>query len=338
MKHPVRYAYVQPKVFAERARLLGAEKYRELVECETLSCFRSRLLDTTYGDAMTSVSDDQLDIELALHGAYATSLVRIVSGAGRKLISFVESLVLAYEYENVKLVARALISGTSLDEIERYLHVKPEEALDRRHVLARLLTVRNLRDLVEVITHANLIRGESLPVLRYCANVAESTGNTMPLELLLDFEWVAKVARSLRSLGRSEYKIGSYVLSPIVDYRVALSIELCWKEKADKALQAVEQIATCLELDPALLLRDPQRALQTFANKFGLPSADERAVRAEALRRASRAYREYILTVGPLAGLIVFKMNEVSNLIAISRGIDLGLSPHEKMSLIVLPE
>ena len=139
-----------PRVRGLRARYLSRDKLNALVLAQTLDDAINVLKGTDYGDILERLG--KIVSEAQVTNEVRTYLVRTISSMASSVPSpastVLKSYLMRFELENIKVIAKSLMRGLESGEsVESLVNVAVEEELGRRHVLAAIMSVRDVEDL-----------------------------------------------------------------------------------------------------------------------------------------------------------------------------------------------
>ncbi|MFB6470563.1 MAG: V-type ATPase subunit [Vulcanisaeta sp. AZ3] len=145
----VRLTALGPRVRGLRARYLTREALNTLIHAQTIDDAMNALKSTDYGAIIERLgkvaSEDQVANEVRTHIIKFISL--LAASVPEPASTVLRSYLMRLEFENVKVIARSLISGFEGKPIEGLINIAVEEELSRRHILAMIMGVRDIEDL-----------------------------------------------------------------------------------------------------------------------------------------------------------------------------------------------
>ncbi|WP_243675377.1 V-type ATPase subunit [Vulcanisaeta distributa] len=135
-----------------RARYLSRDKLSALILAQSLDDAVNVLKGTEYGGDVLErlgkiVDEAQVTNEVRSH--VIRSISSLASSVPSPASAVLKSYLMRFELENVKVIAKSLMRGglEGVGSVEGLVNVTVEEELGRRHVLAAIMSVRDVEDL-----------------------------------------------------------------------------------------------------------------------------------------------------------------------------------------------
>ena len=335
--------YVTARVRSRRRKLFDEDQYRDLVRMGPSEIARF-MEETEYGEEINRMGARYSGVDLieyALNRNQARHFADLLRFAEGRLYDLIARYLRKFDDWNVKTVVRGLYSGAAPEEIRSDLVLAGE--LDESD-MDELIDAGSVEGVVEALE--GTVFGEGLEAA-YAD--FEATNSLVPVENAIDRAFYESLLRGLQEEGEAvEPATELYVefLQAEVDFlnvrnalrtartgagldpgdyfieggRLFSASELSTlAENTDELVARVRESTYGDELDEAL------DGLEDAASLVEFETAVDRALLAYADRLSSR----YPLSVCPVLAYIVAKEREVTNIRAIARGKEAGLSPEE---------
>ncbi len=341
--------YIGTKAFALKGSLLDAQTVRTLAEATSLEELVNRLRGTPYADAMSglSVPYSARRIELALRERLAVVHHTVSQSVGKHRI--IELYYLKNIAWDLKLVLKAKALNRSHEETVEYLDMKAEELAGRRDLIVRVLSAKDVNEAAAMLAGTEFHSDVEKALARYA-----SKGEIRFFDVYIDHAVLAAVSK--------EYSTNSKLYSSRmpnvhgVEEMVALDVDAynvlavlrskLWGLPESDIEELI--IAPAGRLPPSALSGMVRSDSVTEAARLIGPSYHfdlERAGHEEELiemiedgfakrTRATATLAFVWQSLGPSTALALIKLmeSEVSNLAAISIGVEAGMEPKQILS------
>jgi V/A-type H+-transporting ATPase subunit C len=204
-----------PRVRGLRARYLTKDKLNALILAQTLDDAVNVLKGTDYGDVLERlgkiVDETQVTNEIRSHVIKSISL--LASSVPSPASTVLKSYLMRFELENIKVITKSLMksleSGVSLESL---LNVAVEEELGRRHILAAIMSVRDVEDLRNKLMEFQHPAGPALDgFLKVSKQYPQYS--IMLIDTFIDKAFI----EYLMHLARIDYSVGKFI-KELVDY------------------------------------------------------------------------------------------------------------------------
>lgn len=333
----MRYRYLQPKIYAWKARLLTKDNYINLLECDDTDCFIKTLSGTVYEKYLKENIQSETDIERALYNAYIDFLNIFYKAASGNLQKIIESYLFELEFENYKTIARAYYTGIDFREIIPNINMRVEEVLKRRHLIALLLSSKSLKEFLNNLKKVIPIKLR----LKYWQILTEVTQqDIVALEILLDIIFL-KILTSVKNKIRLEDKKAQEIIAYKEDLLLTNTIYTLSKLDKSEILKSIYPLLPdgYYVSKKKMIKMEPQELLNYIKDKFKITDNDfekiKHKIKEKMIIESYRTFYGKIFTLSNLIGIIELKKIELENLILILRSISLNIKDKIKEELII---
>ena len=163
-------------------------------------------------------------------------------------------------------------------------------------------------------------------------------GDLLPLAVLLDLKYYRAFLGLVGRFRGAERRRLLEVVGPRIDAAVVKSVYRLKEWGAEELLRTFA-VGRCFRIRYADIVGlGPEEVLKVAAAAYSCEAeleSVERAARAEGFRRANSAFLKGLLTSVPVVAVVELKRYEVTNLVAILRGLSLGLAGKELEGLVI---
>ncbi|WP_069808407.1 V-type ATPase subunit [Vulcanisaeta thermophila] len=203
-----------PRVRGLRARYLSKDKLNALLLAQTLDDALNVLKGTDYDAIVEKIGKTATEAQIT--NEVKTHIVHIISSLSRSAPAPASRVLKAYlmrfEIENIKAIARSLLQGIERASYEELINVAVEEELGRRHVLALIMSTRDLEDLRNRLVELNHPAAQAINTFMRIGK-QYATYSTTLLDTLMERVFVELIL----SLSHTDNTIRGFA-EPLVNY------------------------------------------------------------------------------------------------------------------------
>jgi len=344
--------YVGTKAFALKGTLLDPSTVQKLAEATSLEELVNRLRTTPYSEVLSAMVQPYAArrIELALRERMASVHHSVTQGAGRY------GILQLYYLKNIawdlKLALKAKALGRTYEETVEYLDMKAEELVGRRDLIIKVMSARDVNEAVTMLSGTEFFSDVEKALAGYSAR-----GEIRLFDVYIDHAVLSAISSEF-SLNASLYSkspgangVKDMVALDVDAYNVVSVLRAKLWGLTDSEVQE-------LIITPARRVQAP-----TLASMMGAESASEAVKFIESNYRfqlqgaqgdeeiidavedgfsrqmketASLAFVWQGLSPGTILALVKLLEFEVSNLAAISIGVEAGMDPKKILSKLKL--
>ncbi len=211
----VKLTALGPRVRGLRAKYLGRDRLSALILAQTIDDAINVLKGTDYGDVLERLGKVVNEAQVAneIRSYLVRSISSLASSAPSPASAVLRSYLMRFELENVKVIAKSLMKGSEGGEsLEGLVNVAVEEELGRRHVLAAIMSVRDVEDLRSKLMELQHPAGPALDgFLRVSKQYPQYS--VMLLDTFIDKAFIEYLMR----LMRVDHSVGRFV-KELVDF------------------------------------------------------------------------------------------------------------------------
>ncbi len=345
--------YVGTKAFALRGTLLDSENIQKLAEASSLDELVNRLKGTPYSEALAGLSTPYTArrIELALRERLAAVHHSITQSAGRY------GILGQYYLKNIawdlKLVLKAKALNRSYEETIEYLSMKAEELVGRRDLIIKVLSARDVNEAVTMLSGTEFFTDVERALAGY-----SSKGEVRFFDIYIDHAVLSAISREY-SLNSRLYAsraggtngVGDIVAVDVDAYNVVSILRSkLWGLKDSEIQELIVTptrrvgASTLSSMTAAESISEAAKLIES-AYRFPIPNAQdeeeiidfvEESFAKKLKETATLAFVWQGLSPGTILGLIKLLEFEVSNIAAISIGVEAGMDPKKIISKLRL--
>lgn len=344
---PGNYEYVIARVRSRRAALFGDDDYRKLVRMGPGEIARF-MEETEYETEMNALGARHSGVDLieyALNRNIAKHFDDLLRWSDGRLYDYIARYLRKFDVWNAKTIIRGKYTDSDREAIETDL-IRAGEFDDQ--FLDELLAAGSIEAVVEQMENTRF--GEAL---EEAYEVFEEEDVLVPLENALDRAFYEELLTGLPTEPSRPMALYVEFLSAEVDFRNLRNAFRLARSGADvdpseyfieggKLFDATELRQLSTDVDR--LVEHVRSSRYGDELKAGLDSLEEagsliefeRAVDAALLEYASMLSNRYPLSVCPVLSYVLSKEREVSNIRAIARGREAGLTESEIENELVI--
>lgn len=256
-----------------RARYLSKDKLNALILAQTLDDAVNVLKGTEYGgDALERLGKivDEAQVTNEVRSHIIRSISSLASSVPSPASTILKSYLVRFELENVKVIAKSLTRGLEGGgSLEGLINVTVEEELGRRHVLAAIMSVRDVEDLRNKLMELQHPAGPALDIfLRISKQYPQY--NVMLIDTLIDKAFIEYLMR----LARIDYSVNRFI-KELVDFynlNVILRSKL-WGISQELINELAIRSGAVFSTAVKIYGESPTRILEEMASVF--PSVDQ---------------------------------------------------------------
>ncbi|MGA3111252.1 MAG: V-type ATPase subunit [Candidatus Bathyarchaeia archaeon] len=340
MNQVTQYAAVLAKRGAEKSKLLGETKFKSLLESKDLPSFAAQLRDTIYQTQIAKVllPLTSRKLERAFTENLIETFVKMIKNSPSKSASFLSVYVLRFEVENLKTLIKSINGEISGEERLNKIYFSAEDFLKNRVMLEEAAKSSNLKQMQNSIKSSLYLSALSQGMRGY-----EENGSTSGFDILLDKLFYETLHDRYEELPRNEKSHVNFYVAMENDGFALLSIlrgkilnyDANWLRAAvppknfKLTSETVEAMLAAPDFDSAVRV-----VSETFYRKFfvkashpeGTVAAAAKAFKEAIFSHAKAHIVDEIFNVGEPLAFMIIKEAEVRNLIAVSAGIEGGVS------------
>ena len=262
----IRLTALGPRVRGLRARYLTKDKLNSLILAQTVDDAINVLKGTDYGEVLERLgkitSETQVTNEVRSH------IVKIISSMAMSVpepaSTVLRSYLIRLELENVKIIAKSLIKGLEGTSLEGSINVSVEEELGRRHILAMLLSSRDVEDLRNKLLELRHPAGTALDSFLKVSKQAPQY-SAMLIDTFIDKSFIEYLSR----LSRVDYSLKKFIQSLIDYYNINIILRgKLWELPQELVNELVIRSGTVAPTALKIYGESPTRLLEAVANVF----------------------------------------------------------------------
>ena len=338
----VAYSASNARVRGLYSRLLSSEQWRALVDVPNLEAAVTFLRDTSYSPALEGLTDTPLritTIEGRLKALVADNTNKCLSLAKSGARQMVLVWLRHFELDNLKVVFRGIAQGYNAEQIESMLIPLSEATTLPWSSLAHELSVPALVDRLQGTHYINPLKN-ALPGY-------ERDDSLFSIEVALDIRYYRDVWAVMQRLGTLEHKDAKIMMGDILD---ALNIEWAFRYREYYGLSPEEIVNYTLwhtDRTDANLIREialgatPREIVdrvfgQNAVDLSGAPTEVsqmlpelELALKRHTRKTAKSLLGGYPFRLGTILAYLVLLDQEVTDLITVIEGKEMGWEPDE---------
>ncbi|WP_054854786.1 V-type ATPase subunit [Vulcanisaeta sp. JCM 16161] len=204
-----------PRVRGLRARYLSKDKLNALILAQTIDDAVNVLKGTEYGEVLERLGKiiDEAQVTNEVRSHVIRSISSLASSVPSPASTVLKSYLMRFELENVKVIAKSLVRGLEGGgSIEGLVNVTIEEELGRRHVLAAMMSVRDVEDLRNKLMEIQHPAGSALDSFLKISKQYPQY-NVMLIDTLIDKAFIEYLMR----LARIDYSVNKFI-KELVDF------------------------------------------------------------------------------------------------------------------------
>ncbi len=341
--------YIGTKAFALRGTLLDSQTIQKLAESTSLDELVNRLRSTSYAEFLSGLSPpfNARRLELVLRERLASVHHSVTQGAKRYPI------IQLYYLKNIawdlKLALKARALGRSYEETVEYLDMKAEELVGRRDLMVKVLSARDVNEAVATLSGSEFSSDAEKALSRYNSN-----GEIRFFDIYIDHAVLVSISKEysvnfkayssrppgvngvedIVGLDIDSYNVLAVLRSKLWGLSEMEIQELMVAPASRVQLPVLGAMASADSVGEAAKLMDPYYhfSLQGAQNDEELIDLVEDGFARLSGETASLAFVWQGLGPGTMLALIKSLEAEVSNLAAISIGVEAGMEPKKIIS------
>ncbi len=186
--------FVTVKSYSKRGQLLKRADLQTLAESRDLDELVTRIKNTKYIDAVSSVTKpytaEKLEMALKTYLANQQFKIAKASGNAKILDSFFQKFIIS----NLKLILKGKILGKTQDEISAYFNMHAEELTKQRDTVVKALVAKDLEEAV-----SSLGSSPFNAEIQKAVELYNETKNIQAFDIYFDKMFYQNVSKSLRS-------------------------------------------------------------------------------------------------------------------------------------------
>lgn len=334
-----RFSSVLVKIGSERGYLLSEAKLKRLAESKGLTEFVSELRETVYSDELSksSLPITSRKLERLFRENLIETQIKITRNSPEISAHFLRMMFIGrFEYENIKIILKAVNNGLLSGEILNRLYMSVEDFLHNRRLFEDAAEAINLKSVVDIFRKTGYGPSLSIGLKKY-----EETGSTKFFDFILDKTFYENAAEAFDNLPKKEQKNASFYVSMETDGFTILTILrgkiLNYDSSSLRTIVPHNHFELSESLvEAALSAENFESALNVLMkSRYGrfLVRAEtpdetlelfEKSERKAVLEHAKKNRIQETFAIGAPIGFMVEKEAETYNLIALSLGIEYG--------------
>ena len=350
MTQATRYARVLAKIGAERSKLLSEAKFKTLTESKNLAEFASQLRDTAYQEQIAKVPLPLTSrkLERALNENLIETCVKIIKNSPKTAKEYLSLYLLRFEVENIKALVKAVKAKLSLEQKCGKIYFSAEEYFKYRALMEEAAKASTTKQVQSFFKRTMYNLAISMGLQGF-----EETGSTARLDILLDKVYYEKLYSAYDALRRKEKPHAKFYASMENDSFTLLTLlrgktlnyDPNWLRLAlphdnfNLKPKTVEELVTAPDYESALRV-----ILESFYAKFFLKaqtpeetlSSAEKAFKKAIFDHAKKSRITENFNIGVALAYLEYKEAEAHNLIALSAGVEAGLSADFLLSQLLV--
>ena len=345
MARSLKFGYANARVKAMKQSLLQRRDLEAMADAKNIEDVYGLLERTSYRQDLVDVSlkertlPDQ--IELACTRNFSRYLKKVLGIMPKDARPVLNGFFEKYEIENIKMILSSKTAGHSKEKIAPLIL---ETGLLSKAIHSKMLDAKDLSEAMaplEGTPYSSVIEKSSSP------NGRQITG----ILAALDAYYFDKIRQIASNFPREE-KIILEMLKSQIDSRNISAILRSKKEgiKEEKISQMMIWSGNIQKekLRQAIAAKDVEAAAKVFENDFGLSKPIEIYRKTGSLipieveletghaKKGLSVLRRSILSIGAIAGFLLIKEEETSNIRKIIRAKEFGLSPEKLKEMLVV--
>lgn len=351
MTQTTKYASVLARIGAERSLLISEAKMRTLTESKNLTELADQLRETVHGENVAKITQplSSRKLERVFQENLIDAYAKIVKNAPKVVRRFLRMRLMAFEYENVKTLAKAIAAKLTVEEKIARIHLSVEEHLKNRTLLEEASKASDLKTLLDLMKKTEHSSALTLGFKKY-----EENGTTQLFDVLLDKAYYEYVWWTFCLLPKKEkphatlyasITCDGYVISTLLRGK-ALGYDADWLRMTTPHIYLNLPKATADAIIDAPNFESALKtaAASTYGRYFLKAETPE-----ETVANAEKAFRKALLShahenrisetfnIGAPLAYMTQKETETRNLTAISVGVENRWKPENiQKSLLLL--
>ncbi|ADN51477.1 V-type ATPase subunit [Vulcanisaeta distributa] len=261
-----------PRVRGLRARYLSKDRLNALILAQTLEDAVNVLKGTEYGDILERLGKivDEAQVTNEVRSHVIKSISSLASSVPSPASTVLKSYLMRFELENVKVIAKSLMRGLEGGgSMEGLINVTVEEELGRRHVLAAIMSVRDVEDLRNKLIEIRHPAGPALDsFLRI--NKQYTQYSVMLLDTFIDKAFIEYLMR----LARIDYSVNKFIKELVEFYNLNVVLRgKLWGISQELISELAIRSGAVFGTAVKIYGESPTRILEEVASVF--PSVDQ---------------------------------------------------------------
>jgi vacuolar-type H+-ATPase subunit C/Vma6 len=337
------YAPSLAKIGAERSKLLSEAKIKALSESKNLPDLIAQLRDSSYQDQISKIQApvNSRKLERAFNENLIETYMKILKNSPKNATVYLDLYLSKFEVENIKTLIKTTNAKLTSEQKLAKMYLSPEDYLKNRDIIEEAVKASNVSHLVAALKHAGYMLALNMGMKCY-----EERGSTTCMDVYVDKAFYEKLWESYADLSKREKRHAyfyasiendSFVLltllrGKLLDYDpnwLRLAVPNCY---FDIRKETVEAILSAADFEAAFKFVQASRYAEYFV-KASTPeetlSNAEKAFKNAVLQYAKSHVVSETFNIGAPLAFMVQKKAEVSNLIALSFGVEVGIKPEE---------
>jgi len=338
------YLYLNARIMAKEARVLGPDKLEELVSATSIMDVVSALEETDYGEYLSDISTDKtLTIEQALLKQNADFSQEILNIIPKKVSNKFQFLKKKWDVYNLKAIIRGIHSGLAGENILKKLVQAGEFSENALNDLAACRSIEDLMAQLEDTPYRELIN--QLPVY-------EKSKNLFSVEAKLDKLFFDELWRKITSGKRKNVFLLVEYFTLVIN---CLNLKILFRAKRDGL--NLKEVEDFLITGGDILLKAKEGFESSDINDFitfledtvyfqilteALPQYEkdgsflslELALDRFVTKKGREISQKQPWGLGPLLGFLVVREEEAKNIRIITKSKEIGLGAEETRNLL----
>lgn len=344
-----RYSSVLAKIGSERSYLLTGTKLKALAQCKNLTEFASELKETAYSEKLPTIPLPYTPrkFERLFKENLIETYGKIMQNTPKTSLQFLKMYISRFEYDNIKIALRAVHIGLPYEETLRRIYLPAEDFLRNRKLFEKATEAIDLKSAISLFRNKPYWSALNIGLRKY-----EETKSTKFFDFLLDKTYYENLVEAYENLSKKEQKHAFFYASLETDGFVLLTVlrGKILNYDSDTLRMAIPHSYFDVSekiVEDALLADGFESTLaavmRSHYDKFfaGAESPEKAVSRAEKeLRKALLEHAEKTritesFNVEAPLGFMVQKEAEISNLSALSLGIEYGWKPDDVIEALL---
>ncbi|BDR93458.1 V-type ATPase subunit [Vulcanisaeta souniana] len=261
-----------PRVRGLRAKCLPKDKLNALILAQTIDDAINALKGTDYGNVIEKLGKitDEAQITNEIRTYVVKSISSLASSVPSPASTILKSYLMRLELENIKVIAKSLMKGLEGGvTLESMINVAVEEELGRRHVLAAIMSVRDIEDLRNKLMEMHHPAGPALDSFVKVSKQYSQYGNAL-IDTLIDRAFIEYLAH----LAEIDNSVGKFVKGLIDFYNLNVFLRSkLWGLSQELVNELVIRTGNVFSTAIKIYGESPTRILEEVASVF--PSLDQ---------------------------------------------------------------
>ena len=343
MTQTAKYSAVLAKIGAERSKLLNETRVKTLAESKNLQEFNAQLRDSSYQGEIGKQSPPLTGrkLESAFEESFINTAFKIIKNSPLQAVEYLRLYLKRFEIDDIKtLVKPANIKLSTEDKLSK-IYLSAEEYLKNRGLIEEAAKMQTMRQAINVFKGTDYALPLNMGLQSY-----EEDGLTVCLDILMDKVYYEKLYDAYNALPRNEQPHANYYASHQNDSFTllttlrgkALGYDPDWlrlavpKRNFNLPNETVEAMITSPDFESALKVAQSTSYRGFFARaqtQQETISASKKEFDRAMLVHAKISKVPEAFNIGAPIAFLTQKQVEVSNLVAISAGVEAEVAPED---------